>query len=139
MLVHACAWMFIMCKTLKSGVHTHFCMQFWRAHLYQWIHTTHKICISKDHTRFATLHMHCTGTGTIAIGNEMHLFAAYQFLYVYAVINSILPFTKYVSMFLLINTWKCSVETRVKLYIHVHYTIFSCFILWTLKYTVLQM
>ena len=57
------------------------------------------------------------GTGTIAIGNEIHLFCSLS-VPLYIVINSILLFMKYVGVSLLINTCKHAKETRVKLYTH---------------------
>ena len=115
MWVHICACTFTMCKASKSGVHTHCSMQFWHVYSYQWIHAIHKKCMSRAQAWFVTLHVWCTVTVNIATGNEMHLFCNLS-VSLHVVMNSILSLTKYLGMSLLLNTWKCTIETRVKMY-----------------------
>ena len=62
MQAHACACTFNVCKTSKTGVCTHCCTQFWRAHSGQWTHATHEKCTSWARTWFATLHVSCNST-----------------------------------------------------------------------------
>ena len=53
--------------------------------------------MSQAHALFATLHVCCTGTVSIAIDNEMHLFCSLSVSF-YVVINNSLPFVEYVGM-----------------------------------------
>ena len=123
MWVHMCACIFTACKTPISSMHAHCCMQLWHVHLHQWIHMTHERCTSRAHTWFASSHVWCTGTVTIAIGNEMYLFCSLSVsLYIVIIVFCCLW-----------NMWACScwkhtVGTRVTLYTY----LFSCLIIWTL-------
>ena len=73
-----CVSMFNVCKTLKTGMCTHCCMQFWHAHVGQW---THVMWHMRDAPYELTLGLpHCTcgvATGTVAVGNEMQLFCSW--------------------------------------------------------------
>ena len=88
---------------------------FGQAYLYQWAHATHKRYMSWAHTWFAILYMRCKGI--VAMYRQSNA-SALQLITFFICCNSILPLMKYICMSLLVNTWKHTVETRVKSYIY---------------------
>ena len=98
-------------------MHMHCCIQFRCEHFYQWIQATHEVSMSYDMliwtpAWFAIVHVLCTDTLTIAMGIEIHQFCSLSL----SLYDNILPFTKYVDVCSLIIMWKCTIETKVKLY-----------------------
>ena len=112
--LHTC----LMCVKLRDLVCTWTdACNFGHSYLYLWAHATHERYMSWAHTGFAILYMWCTGI--VAMYRQWNA-SIFQLITFFICCNSILPLMKYICMPLLVNTWKHTVETRVKLYTRIY-------------------